>query len=307
MTVGVRLDQVAEMEQRDESRALSARWPASAGLVLSLLLHAVFGLLVIEFQARDSAEATDTVIPVELVVEAPVPPPQPPSPPPEPQAQPRQPPPQQQPEIRQLEPPKLAPAPPPQIVQRETAPSADRSSAPRQSAPRTSAPEPAAPAAVPPPRPADSRDGLRSPAPPAEQPRPASSLSVGRGAANQPAGPSGEKLSQSEVDFLLAQVFKVWLIDYRSARFKDIVISGNFLLNPDGTLGAPFGVNDPWAPEKMVADYATLLRPEFREHRTALESFLAAMRQAQPFKRQPDAPPLASPKIMSFSFRLGDL
>lgn len=150
----------------------------------------------------------------------------------------------------------------------------------------------------------ESRDGLLAPN---ERPAPQTGLAASRTRPEESAGPTGEKLTQSEVDHLLAQVFKVWLIDYRAPRFKDIVISGNFQLNPDGTLGSPFGLRDPWAPEKMIANYADVQRPEMRDQRTALESFLGAMRQAQPFKRQPDAPPLTSPKVLSFAFRLGDL
>lgn len=119
--------------------------------------------------------------------------------------------------------------------------------------------------------------------------------------------PAGDKVSQSEADFILAQILRVWLIDYRSPRFKDVIISGTFQLNPDGTLGPPFGSKDPWAPDRMILNYAEVLRPAARDQRTALESFLGAMRQAQPFRRQPDAPPMTAPKILSFAFSLGDL
>lgn len=289
----------ADGELRDASRALSARWPVVAGLLLSLLLHLMFGFLLVELPDREDSLTQDVVIPIEFIAEPPAPPPVPklaPTPPPSP------PPP---PEIP-AESPKAAAAPalPPQVVQRETAPTAQHSSAPRPQQPR--AVSPAAPVKPVQPRPAENRDGLLPALPPVEK-RPALGITSGRTTDTAPVGPVGEKLSQSEVDFLLSQVLRVWLIDYHAPRFKDIVISGNFQLNPDGTLGAPFGVNDPWTLERMVSNYSELLRPDARDQRAAIESFLAAMRQAQPFQRQADAPPMISPKILSFSFRLGDL
>ncbi|MBL8832233.1 MAG: hypothetical protein JNL71_07565, partial [Rhodospirillales bacterium] len=253
--------------------ALRMRWPVVVGLLLSLLLHALVGLVWIGLEPRALPEA-EVYVPIELVQIAPPPEPvrEPPPPPPAPPPAPPPPP-----------PPPLAPAasapppPPPPVIQRETA----------ASAPQSSAPRPASPAARPaPPRVPESRDGLLAPN---ERPAPQTGVSAGRTRPAEPAGPVGEKLSQSEVDHLLAQVFRAWLIDYRAPRFKDIVISGNFQLNPDGTLGSPFGLNDPWAPDKMIANYADVQRPDMRDQRTALESFLGAMRQAQPFRRQPDA------------------
>ncbi|MBL8806392.1 MAG: hypothetical protein JNN22_06060 [Rhodospirillales bacterium] len=302
MTLAAQIDPASpDVDLRDASRALASRRPIVAGLLLSLLLHVVFGLLVIEFPARDDAALREIVIPVELLAEPPSPPAPVPKTPPQAQVPPE--PPARPPEPK-AEPAPQPPIAPPQIIQRETAPNAARSSAPRPQPPRATAPT-ATPKPVPV-RPAESPDGLQPAAPPVEK-RPALGVSTGRTTDIGPAGPAGEKLAQSDVDYLLAQVLRVWLIDFRSPRFKDIVISGNFQLNPDGTLGAPFGVNDPWAPERMVSNYSELLRPEARDQRTALESFLAAMRQAQPFRRQPDAVPLTGPRIMSFSFRLGDL
>jgi hypothetical protein len=294
--------------------AMRVRWPIFAGLSLSLLLHFLIALSWIELQPRELADA-ERLVQIELVPEsalappppAPVPepprvvpPPPPPPPPPAPTPDPPPPPPPSPPAAA------LPPPPPPQPVQRETATSAPRSSAPRPVQRAEAPPAPTPPAT---PRNPESRDGLLAPnAPPVERAVPKAGVSAGRARTEPaPSGPVGEKVSQSELDHLLAQVFRAWLIDYRAARFKDIVISGNFQLNPDGTLGAPFGIQDPWAPEKMIANYAELQRPELRDQRTALESFLGAMRQAQPFKRQPDAPPMTAPKVLSFSFRLGDL
>jgi hypothetical protein len=200
--------------------------------------------------------------------------------------------------------------PPPPPVQRETARNAERSSSPNQAPARA----PSGAAAVPPPSqaatppPSTSRDGLLAPAPPRPRDEPRG-LSAVRGPVQPPSGGApGETLTQSEIDHLLAQVFAVWIFDFRNPRFRDLTIMGAFELNPDGTLAAPFGAYDPWRPERMIADYETLLaRPDQREQRTVLESFLGAMRQAQPFLRQPDAPPIAGPKVLRFAFRLGDL
>jgi len=291
--------------------AMRVRWPIFAGLLLSLLLHFLIALSWIELQPRELSDA-ERYVSIELVPEsalappppAPVPEPprvEPPPPPPPPTPAPPPPPPPAPPPAAALPPP-----PPPQAVQRETAPSAPQSSTPRPAQRAAAPPVPAAPTA---PRLPESRDGLLAPnAAPVDREAPKPGISSSRTRAAEPSsGPVGEKVSQSELDHLLAQVLRAWLIDYRAPRFKDIVISGNFQLNPDGTLGAPFGIRDPWAPEKMIANYAELQRPDLRDQRTALESFLGAMRQAQPFKRQPDAPPMTAPKVLSFSFRLGDL
>jgi hypothetical protein len=156
-----------------------------------------------------------------------------------------------------------------------------------------------------------SPDGLLKPAaPPQAERKPPGIVSSSRGsaAAPPPQGPPGEELTQSEIDHLLAQVFAVWIIDYRSPRFANLTIGGAFELRPDGTLSAPFGPYDPWRPDLMIYDYDKLLaRPDLREQRSITESFLGALRQAQPFKRQPDAPPLTAPKVLRFGFRLGDI
>lgn len=149
---------------------------------------------------------------------------------------------------------------------------------------------------------------MLAPAPPRPRDEPRGLAAI-RGPVQAPSGgPPGESLTQSEIDHLLAQVFAVWIFDFRNPRFRDLTIVGAFELKPDGTLAAPFGAYDPWRPDRMIADYDTLLaRPDMREQRTVMESFLGAMRQAQPFTRQPDAPPLTAPKLLRFAFRLGDL
>ncbi|MBI3506992.1 MAG: hypothetical protein HY059_19315 [Proteobacteria bacterium] len=299
--------EAADESFRMSSDALSVRWPVVAGLLVSLLLHLLVGLMWIGFQPLDLSDA-DQYVAIEMVPETALPPPPPPPPPaPEPPKPPPPPPPP--PEPPAPPPPAAAPAmpfAPPPPIQRETATNAPQSAAPRPAAPR--APAASAPAPAPAtPRNPESRDGLLAPNASAEQAQSKSGLKANKGRESEATAPVGEKLTQSEVDFLLAQVLRVWLIDYRAPRFKDIIISGTFQINPDGSLGAPFGNRDPWEPEKMISNYAELQRPEARDQRTALESFLGAMRQAQPFKHQPDASPMAAPKLLSFAFRIGDL
>jgi hypothetical protein len=290
---------------RISSDALSVRWPVVAGLIASLLLHVLIGLVWMGFEPRDLSDDTQYVA-IEMVQEAPPPPapvPEPPKPPPPPP-----PPPPAPPAPPQPAPPPPAPAMPlaVQPVQRESAPYAPQSTAPRP-LPRPSAPAAAPPAAPSVPRNPESRDGLLAPNPTPERPVPKSGSSAGRVNEGEVAAKAGDKLTQSEVDFLLAQVLRVWLIDYKSPRFKDIAFAITLELRPDGMLGPPFGAGDPWAPERMISNYAELQNPQARDVRTALESFLGALRQAQPFKRQPDAPPLTAPKFFTFAFSLGDL
>ncbi len=286
---------------RISSDALRVRWPVVAGLVVSLLLHALIAFIWVGFDPRDLSEDTQYVA-IEMIQEAPPPaptpePPKPPPPPPPPPPAPPSPPPPPAPAAA----PPLAFVPPP--VQQETAPNASRSAAPR-SAPRAPAP---APAPSPQPRNPESRDGLLAPNAPAERAAPKAGISTKTEKDSTSAAPAGDKVSQSETDFILTQVLRVWLIDYRASRFRDIVISGTFQLNPDGTLGPPFGSKDPWDLYQMVPNYAELLQPAMRDQRTVLESFLGALRQAQPFRRQADAPPMTAPKLLTFAFRLGEL
>ena len=55
-------------------------------------------------------------------------------------------------------------------------------------------------------------------------------------------------------------------------------------LGSDGMLLPPFGKNDPWDPKKMVKEYEYLTNREHEAERVAIESFLNAVRSAQPFR-----------------------
>lgn len=118
-------------------------------------------------------------------------------------------------------------------------------------------------------------------------------------------GGSDSARQQSEGDFLLAQVMAHWLIDVRSPRFKGIVMGGNFLLLEDGMLGSPYGKNDPWRPEAMIENYGRLAAGGQESLRTALETFLRAVRSAQPFRLPPGDGPY--PRLVRITFAMGDL
>jgi len=235
----------------------------------------------------------------------------------------RQPPPPQEismvfPEAPKPPPPKAAEAPkPPQqpvpqlpepsVPQLQRAPVAEQSQAPpapgSKARPRPPADEGARPA---PPKPEAS-----GPAPKAElklpaKPQKAAEAGHRQQGAGTAAGPAGETMTQSESDFFLGQIVAAWVIDFDAPKFRNIVISGAYQVLPNGMIGPPFGKNDPWDMEAMVNNWdeiATL--PNAADYRTAIETFLRAMRLAQPFKMPPGA--RGYPKILTLNFRIGDL
>jgi hypothetical protein len=149
--------------------------------------------------------------------------------------------------------------------------------------------------------------GLRAPPAPAA---PKAELSTGGGAGIVASlGRSGGQgpATQDEKDFLLAQVMPFWLLNYRDPRFHNVVFRGYFTLRSDGMLEAPFGKNDPWDPSVMIGDYDRLLARQQDPQRQAIESFLRAVRAAQPFKLQPGIDPKSYPRQVAVFFRLGDL
>lgn len=188
----------------------------------------------------------------------------------------------------------LPPPPPPQLTE---APIAEKSSPP---------PGP------PKPRPGDAAPshtvgpGAHTPpAPRAEH----GELAQGGGAragARAPGGYTGPP-TQDEKDFILSQILPFWLIDYRNPRFARIIFGGRFTLGSDGMLLPPFGKNDPWDPKKMVKEYEYLTNREHEAERVAIESFLNAVRSAQPFRLPPGVDPRAYPREIPVYFRLGDL
>jgi hypothetical protein len=174
----------------------------------------------------------------------------------------------------------------------------------------------------PPPGPARARVRLRDgqesagPAPtpgPAALPAPPAAraeLSTGGGAGRVAALPRGGgegPAQQDEKDFLLGQVMPFWLLNYRDPRYHHVVFRGYFTLRADGMLEPPFGKNDPWDPAVMIGDYDRLMGARQEPQRLAIESFLRAVRAAQPFRLQPGIDPKAYPRQVAVFFRLGDL
>jgi hypothetical protein len=120
--------------------------------------------------------------------------------------------------------------------------------------------------------------------------------------------PGGEgPAKQDEKDFLLAQVMPFWLLNYRDPRYQHVVFRGTFVLRSDGMLEPPYGKNDPWDPTTMIGDYDRLLARGQDSYRLAVESFLKAVRAAQPFRLQPGVDPKSYPRPVAVFFRLGDL
>jgi hypothetical protein len=189
--------------------------------------------------------------------------------------------------------------PPPQL---ETAPLAERSAPPpgptrarvrlrddQESTEPAPTPAPAAP-----------------PAPPAAR----ADLNAGGGkgrVAALPRGGGDGPAKQDEKDFLLGQILPFWLLNYRDPRYQHVVFRGYFTLRADGMLESPFGKNDPWDPTVMIDGYDRLLARPFEPQRVALESFLRAVRAAQPFRLNPGVDPKDYPRQVAVFFRLGDL
>lgn len=263
------------------STAVKDRRPQIGGVVLSVLLHALAAWLLLTGPWSRLIPTEPESMVIEMVM---APPPTSTIPP-------------------QVNEPTLPPAPPPPPPQLQEAPLAERSAPPpaparpvRRTAPgraddsgTTAAPQRAAPQA--PPAPADS----------SAQSAPFES---GR---FRPDGASPDTVaSQAVQDFVLAQIARHWIIDFRGARFRNIVLTGRFVLLPNGMLAAPFGKNDPWNISAMVSNYEQLRQPGAEAYRTAVETFLQAARQAQPFRLPPDGKGEV-PRVLPMNFRLGDL
>ena len=263
-----------------DSAASRARWPWMVAYVGSLLLHSlmVWWLIGAPWWRIPPDETQPMVI--EMVT-LPQPAPPPPAPPPEPAT----------PSL-----PVMPPPPPPQLTE---APIAERSAPPP--APRP-APQPARPRTESAPTVAP---GQRSTAAlPRSESGESAPLEAGR---YRPGGAPPESVaSQTVQDVILRQIARHWIIDVRGPTYKDVVLTVRFKLLPDGMLAPPFGRNDPWDLRVMVRDYEMMMKPENRMIRTTIETFLQAMRQAQPFQLPPDGRSNEE-RVLPLSFRLGDL
>ena len=230
---------------------------------------------------------------------APSPPPAPPPEVPAAQAEPARPPEPLPPEPEPA--PAQAQAPPPPLAEAQAGP------APPVEAPRQEAKPPQQQQRQQPQR--QERPAERKP-PPA-QPTETGKVRIdgpstgGRGRDAQRSASASEARQQSEGDFVLAQIMPFWLIDMRSPRFRDVVMGGVFALQEDGMLAPPFGKHDPWRPEVMIENYRELLKPQAEPVRVALESFLRAARDAQPFALPPGA--RGYPRAIRITLKMGDL
>lgn len=120
-----------------------------------------------------------------------------------------------------------------------------------------------------------------------------------------PSPPAGEA-SRGDSDFILAQILRRWRINYHDERYREVTFApGNLQLRADGTLAPPYGPNDPWNPYDMMGGYRRLTQRGFEDVRRAVDTFLVALREAQPFQLPPTPGPY--PRRIRISFRTGDL
>jgi len=274
-----------------------------AAMLLSLLLHGLVAiLLTIEPWTWRIQPEPPSVLAEFVMPPAPKPAVPPRPAPPAPEAAPSS---SSQPRVIE----ELKDVPPPSVPQLQQAPvTQEPSRAPPSAGQR------ARPQASERPQPAPMRDRsgpATATAPPADRPRAPSQQATGnrqRGASGAAAGETGPTMTQSESDFFLSQIVSAWVIDFDSPRFADIRIFGRYRVLADGMLAPPFGKDEPWDMGRMVENWdriATDPRPEAMAFRTAVETFLRAMRLAQPLKMPPNAE--GYPKVLELNFRVGDL
>jgi hypothetical protein len=191
----------------------------------------------------------------------------------------------------------------PSIPQLTEAPIAEQSTPPPQPGPAT--PPTRARAA---PRVADKQDAAAPAAPaPATTTRPeAAPVAVGHAEPSKGfdlSGKNAKPATQAFQDFILMQIARHWIIDFRGPRYRDVVLTGTEItVLPNGMLASPLNKNDPWNPAGVVTGYERLSESE----RTIVDTFLQATRLAQPFRLPPDGKDGQS-RIFSIRFRLGDL
>lgn len=272
-------------------------------VVLSLLLHGLVAILMLIEPWTWRIQPEPPPVLAEFVMpEAPKPaPPAPPAPPP-PEAAPQPPSPP-----RVVE--ELKDVPPPVVPQLQQGPVTQEPSRAPPSAGQRARPQASE---RPQPAPRIGQSGpAATPAPPQPLQRQRQADTTGnrqRGAPGAAAGEAGPTMTQSESDFFLSQIVSAWVIDFDSPRFADIRIFGRYRVLADGMLAPPFGKNEPWDMGRMVENWdriATDPRPEAQAFRTAVETFLRAMRLAQPLKMPPNAE--GYPKVLELNFRIGDL
>jgi hypothetical protein len=111
-------------------------------------------------------------------------------------------------------------------------------------------------------------------------------------------GPLGPELTQSEQDFILAQIMKYWRVDFHAPEARGLSLSGVFYVLADGTLASPVNKNDPWNPAAVVEGYNGL--GAYR--RDAVDGFLLALRLAQPLQLPPSKGNWPRKIVIRFAF-----
>lgn len=110
-------------------------------------------------------------------------------------------------------------------------------------------------------------------------------------------------LSQSAQDMILAQVVAMWRFNTTALRGSNWVLTAKLTVNRDGTLAGPMNKDAPWKPDEIIRGYSSL--PDGTAKRM-METFLLALRLAQPLKLPPDdGKPW--PRGMVLHFKPGDL
>lgn len=277
-----------------ETEAERPRWLA---VILALLLHLLLAAVLVTEPWTWRIRSETPPILAELIMPEPPKPqptPAPALPAPSPQAR------------------ETPPAPQPQVPQLQRAPIAEESAAPPS--PGESAREQQRPVQPEPPKPEIKPEspGPQTAAPPPPQ-RPQAQQQQRQAGNRQPgagraAGRPGQTMTQSESDFFLSQIVSAWVIDFKAPQFRNIEIYGNYMVMPNGMLAPPFGKNDPWDMSAMINNWNEIANapgPQAAAFRTAVETFLRAMRLAQPFQMPPDAQ--GYPKVLRLDFRIGDL
>jgi protein TonB len=243
-----------------------------SGIVLSIVLHVllVYVLLNEELLWARLQPSDTPHVEVELVPEPPKP--LPPPPVPKPDA-----PKPEQPKPEAAEPPK----PPPPALPRLLPPPAVPQLVPGRLAEHSAVPHPA-------PRNGGGGSGaaLAMSSGPGVTLLPKEQAKAGRPGAT---GPEGAELTQSEQDFILAQIMKYWTVDPHAPQARGLVLQGVFYIQADGTLASPVNKNDPWNPAAVVDDYYAMVGPEGSYRREAIDGFLLALRLCQPLQLPPSS------------------
>ncbi len=115
-------------------------------------------------------------------------------------------------------------------------------------------------------------------------------------------GQEGPELTQSEQDFVLAQILKYWRVDFHAPEARGLVLQGVFYIQEDGTLMSPVNKNDPWNPSAVVENYRSLGAPGSSYRRDAIDGFLLALRLCQPLQLPSSKGPWPRKILIRFAF-----